>query len=189
MRVDDKLIIELLSVHDPRGMEFMFTCYYRPLVLWADTILNDIPTAEDLVQDFFLDFWQQRVYDRILSGSIRGYVFVSVRNRSLKLLEKRDLLREASAKLPEKEDKSETDCYTEEMIQGIEAEINKLPPRMKEVLNAVYIDGLSYRETAKKFGISLATVKTLLVNALKRIRKVFFILFIFVLKGRSTSLF
>ena len=72
MQVDDKLIIGLLTANDPRGMEFMFTCYYRPLVLWTDTILNDIPAAEDLVQEFLVDFWQQHVYERISSGGIRG---------------------------------------------------------------------------------------------------------------------
>lgn len=184
MQVDDKLIIGLLTANDPRGMEFMFTCYYRPLVLWTDTILNDIPAAEDLVQEFLVDFWQQHVYERISSGGIRGYVFMAVRNRALKLLEKRDPLREASAELPEKDDGCEANWWTEEMIQTIEAEINKLPPRMKEILNAVYINGLSYRETAEKLGISVATVKTSLVTALKRIRSVFFILLSFVFKRK-----
>ena len=71
------------------------------------------------------------------------------------------------------EEEGETDWLTEEILQAIEAEIEKLPPRTREVLKSVYIDGLSYRETAEKFDISIATVKTLLVNALKYLRKVF----------------
>lgn len=173
MQIDDKLIYRFLVEHNPRGMELLFENYYRPLVLWADSFLNDIPTAEDLVQDFFLTFWEKRAYDRITSTNIRGYVFASVRNNALKLLEKRDPLREAARELPVTGDGDEADWYTEEILQAIEAEIEKLPPRMKEVLKSVYIDGLSYRETAEKFDISIATVKTLLVNALKRIRKVF----------------
>ena len=52
MQVDDKLICKLLVGHDdPRGMEVLFNSYYRPLVLWADSFLGDIPAAEDLVQD------------------------------------------------------------------------------------------------------------------------------------------
>ena len=61
----------------------------------------------------------------------------------------------------------------DEILQAIEVEIEKLPPRTREVLKSVYIDGLSYRETADRFSISIATVKTLLVNALKYLRKVF----------------
>ena len=173
MQVDDKLICRFLVEHDHRGMEILFEYYYRPLVLWADTFLSDIPAAEDVVQDFLVDFWEKRAYERITSGSIRGYLFAAVRNRALKLLEKRDVLREAGGVLPVLVDESDTDWLTEEILQAVEAEIEKLPPRMREVLRAVYIDGLSYRETAEKFVISIATVKTLLVNALKRLRKVF----------------
>lgn len=173
MQVDDKLICKLLAGHDHRGMEVLFKYYYRPLVLWADTFLNDIPAAEDLVQDFFVDFWESRAYERITTNNIRGYVFAAVRNRALKLLEKRDVLREASGELPMAEEEGETDWLTEEILQAIEAEIEKLPPRTREVLKSVYIDGLSYRDTAEKFDISIATVKTLLVNALKYLRKVF----------------
>lgn len=173
MQVDDKLICKLLAGHGHRGMEVLFKYYYRPLVLWADTFLNDIPAAEDLVQDFFVDFWESRAYERITTNNIRGYVFAAVRNRALKLLEKRDVLREASGELPMAEEEGESDWLTEEILQAIEAEIEKLPPRTREVLKSVYIDGLSYRETAEKFDISIATVKTLLVNALKYLRKVF----------------
>ena len=173
MQVDDKLICRFLGEHDHRGMEILFEYYYRPLVLWADTFLSDIPAAEDVVQDFLVDFWEKRAYERITSGSIRGYLFAAVRNRALKLQEKRDVLREAGGVLPVLVDESDTDWLTEEILQAVEAEIEKLPPRMREVLRAVYIDGLSYRETAEKFVISIATVKTLLVNALKRLRKVF----------------
>ena len=174
MQVDDKLICKLLVGHDdPRGMEVLFNSYYRPLVLWADSFLGDIPAAEDLVQDFFVAFWEQRAYARITSGNLRGYLFASVRNRALKLLEKRDPLREACGELNENAEVEDTDWLTEEILQAIEAEIEKLPPRTREVLKSVYLDGLSYRETADRFSISIATVKTLLVNALKYLRKVF----------------
>ena len=165
MQVDDKLICKLLVGHDdPRGMEVLFNSYYRPLVLWADSFL---------VQDFFVAFWEQRAYARITSGNLRGYLFASVRNRALKLLEKRDPLREACGELNENAEVEDTDWLTEEILQAIEAEIEKLPPRTREVLKSVYLDGLSYRETADRFSISIATVKTLLVNALKYLRKVF----------------
>ena len=174
MQVDDKLICKLLAEHDdPRGMEVLFSDYYRPLVLWADSFVGNIPAAEDLVQDFFVAFWEQRAYVRITSGNLRGYLFASVRNRALKLLEKRDPLREACGELNENVEVEDTDWLTEEILQAIEVEIEKLPPRTREVLKSVYIDGLSYRETADRFSISIATVKTLLVKALKYLRQVF----------------
>lgn len=93
MFIDDNSICRLLKDRDSRGLELLFKYYYRPLVLWADTFLNDIPASEDLVQEFFVSFWEKHSYERITSGNLRGYIFVSVRNQSLKFLEKRDPLR------------------------------------------------------------------------------------------------
>lgn len=173
MQTSDKFILRLLLEHNSYGMELMFQYYYRSLVLWADTYLNDIPAAEDLVQDFFLSFWENRSYERITSNNLRGYIFASVKNHALKLLEKRDPLREATT-LPSLElEDYKPDDITEEVLQTIEAEIKKLPLRMREVLTSVYIEGLSYRETSEKLNISISTVKTLLVNTLKRLREKF----------------
>lgn len=149
----------------------MFQQYYRPLVLWADTFLKDMPAAEDIVQEFFVSFWEKRHYEKITSDNIRGYIFTSVRNAALKYISKREQLRNSMPSLNLALDLLDPDDITEEMLQSLEAEIERLPPRTKEVLKSVYIDGKSYKDTAQRFGVSIATVKTLLVNALKRLRK------------------
>ena len=40
-------------------------------------------------------------------------------------------------------------------------------------MQCIYLQGLHYKETAAKLGISIATVNTLLVNALKKIRQAY----------------
>lgn len=52
-------------------MEVLFNSYYRPLVLWADSFLGDIPAAEDLVQDFFVALGAASLC-AITSGNLRG---------------------------------------------------------------------------------------------------------------------
>ena len=167
------ILVKRVSKGDRKAYAALFHEFYTPLLLYSIKFTKNREVSEDIVQDFFVDFWEQRAYERITSSSVRGYIFAAVRNRALKLLEKRDVLREADGELPVLADESDAGWLTEEILQAMEEEIEKLPPRMREVLKAVYIDGLSYRETAEKFVISIATVKTLLVNALKRLRKVF----------------
>lgn len=53
MQLSEESICTLLKKRDPKGLECLFDQYYRPLVLWADTFLNNIQQAEDTVQDFF----------------------------------------------------------------------------------------------------------------------------------------
>jgi len=173
MQSGDKHICKLLRLHNIRGLELMFQHYYRPLVLWAVTYVNETAAAEDIVQDFFMAFWEKRHYEKITRDNIRGYIFASVRNDALKYIASREPLRSAIPALNLAMDVLAHDDITEEMLQMLEAEIEKLPPRTKEVLKAVYIDGMSYKETASKFSISVATVNTLLVNALRRLREFF----------------
>lgn len=174
MNINDKRICQLLGQQDPRGFNLLLEDYYRPLVLWADTYLKDIPAAEDLVQEFIVNFWEKRIYTRIEPEKLRGYLFTAIKNNALKHLAKIDPLRN-----PDLLDKSlvfevmDIEDITEEMLQEIEREIERLPPRMREILRSVYVDGLRYKDVASKFNISIATVKTLLVRALKRLREIF----------------
>lgn len=50
MQRQDKLMHSIDDLYDR---------YYDELVLWADTILNDMGAAEDLVQDFFVRLWEK----------------------------------------------------------------------------------------------------------------------------------
>ena len=52
MQIPDSTICSLLNQGEEKGMEYLFTRYYKPLVLWAASFLNNIPQSEDLVQDF-----------------------------------------------------------------------------------------------------------------------------------------
>ena len=173
MHTNDEHICKLLRQHDIRGLELMFQAYYRPLVLWANSFVKDISAAEDIVQDFFVSFWEKRHYEKVISKTIRNYIFASIKNNALKYIAQRDQetntvsLRNFVADFPDSDD------LTEEMLQALEDEIEKLPPRTREILKSVYIDGMSYKDTAAKLGISYATVNTLIVSALKQLRKFF----------------
>ncbi len=173
MHINDEYICNLLRHSDSRGLELLYNKYYRPMVVWANTFLGDLLAAEDLVQEFFVVFWERESYKRIAPPGLKGYLFSAVKYAAIKHLEKRDPLRKSSQVGNLIVELIELDDLTEEMLRQIEAEIEKLPPRTREVLKAVYVDGLRYKEVAEKLSISIATVKTLLVNALKRLRGIF----------------
>ena len=86
-------------------------------------------------------------------------------------LEKKDILRHT---LDLKEVNVAFEEYNEKhdhIITRILSEIEKLPPRSQEIMLAVFVDGLKYREVAEKYHISLSTVKTLLGNAVRKLKK------------------
>lgn len=193
MQISEKTIFLLLQKDDIRGLEHLFNIYYRSLVLWVDTFINDIPFSEDLVQDFFIKMWEKKLYRKLLPGKAKGFLYTSLHHLALNALQKKDLLKQAyrlelfDRKWEDFDDQKET------LLNEVEKEIEKLPHRSREVVVAVYLKGMRYRQIADILGISEATVKTLLVLSLKRLRRNLspgkFILFLFISGERGAVSF
>ena len=147
MQQKDVQICDLLKNKDAKGMEFLFEEYYKPLVVWGDTFLNDVSRSEDLVQDFLIKLWEKRIGEKLEPSTLRSYLFVSIRNLALNA------------------------NIEEEVIQRIEREVKKLPSRSRDIIECVYLKGMRYKDVAAELNISVATVNTLLVNALKKLRQ------------------
>lgn len=164
-------ICRLLAAGDWKGMELMFRIYYKRLVVWADTFVEDMQLAEDIVQELFITLWEKKRKKDLQSSTLFSFLLVSVRNQCYHRLEKKDILRHT-------QDLKEINIAFEEynekhdhIITRILSEIEKLPPRSQEIMLAVFVDGLKYREVAEKYHISLSTVKTLLGNAVRKLKK------------------
>ena len=171
MQQKDVQICDLLKNKDAKGMEFLFEEYYKPLVVWGDTFLNDVSRSEDLVQDFLIKLWEKRIGEKLEPSTLRSYLFVSIRNLALNAKVKVDPVRYVCDFAHLEKPWEEYDNIEEEVIQRIEREIKKLPSRSRDIIECVYLKGMRYKEVAAELNISVATVNTLLVNALKKLRQ------------------
>lgn len=59
----------------------------------------------------------------------------------------------------------------EKMLCKIEQELRICLLQSRNVVKCIYLKGMRYKETAEELNISVDTVKTLLVNSLKRMRE------------------
>lgn len=164
-------ICRLLSACNPKGMDLLFDTYYGRLVVWADTFLKDVQLAEGVVQEFFIALWEKKKLKELAAESLTSFLYVSVRNRCLKKLEKQDIFHYTT-------DLQEVDLACEEynekhdrIITQVLQEMENLPPRSREVMEGVFIHGMKYREVAEKYNVSVSTVKTLLGNAVRKLRE------------------
>lgn len=173
MQIPDSTICSLLNQGEEKGMEYLFTRYYKPLVLWATSFLNNIPQSEDLVQDFFIRLWEKRTQTSLQATTFKSFLYTSVRNLAFDRMEKKDPLRHATDLKSSDKAWEEYDTLEEEVLARVKNEIDKLPERSRQIMQCIYLQGLHYKETAAKLGISIATVNTLLVNALKKIRQAY----------------
>lgn len=167
----DETICLLIRRKEKNGLECLYKKYYRPLVVWADTFMHDMGAAENLVQDFFIKLWEKEILGNIQPCNLKNYLYTGVRNRALNSLNKFDPLRRVGEVALPALVWEEYDDFEDQVVEKVREAVERLPERSREVVKGVYLENLKYKEVAEKYGISIATVKTLLVNSLKSLRK------------------
>ena len=171
MPVSDATICLLMKQRDRKGMEGLYEVYYKPLVVWADTFIHDVGLAEDLVQEIFIKLWEKGMLEGVEPERLKNYLYVGVRNRALNSLDKNDPLRWVGEKAIPTAVWEEYDEVKDQLEERVRAAVERLPEKSREIVKCVYWEDMKYKEVAERFGVSLATVKTLLVNSLKALRK------------------
>ena len=150
-----------------KSFEILFKENYYFLVLTSFQIVKDKDTAKDVVQDFFINYWEKRDHTEILN--FKSYAARAVKNLSISYLRKIETenKRNDSFSIELHENvfvdqqtiKEELDAQLKKE-QELHQLIERLPKKRKEIFLAFVNDDLSYEEIAKKYGISINTVKT-----------------------------
>lgn len=74
--------IEGLKVGDYKTFEKLFEQWYKPLYIYAYSIIHDAMEAEDVVQKMFCKLWDQA--DKIeIHTSMKSYLYRAVHNDCL----------------------------------------------------------------------------------------------------------
>lgn len=173
-------MLRLSGTQDPlfadsfqRGEEVAFDCLYREyfpaLTYFANRIVSNPATAEDLVQDCFVQLWQRR--DRLSHvKAIKSYLYSSVRNQCLKHLDKQK--RQATFNEPDKADPGIEDVViAAETARELYQFIETLSPALQQIIRLYYLEGKSNREIAQQLQIEPDTVARQRLRAIMALRK------------------
>lgn len=155
--------------------EVLFRKNHKFLCMIAMDCVHDQFIAEDLVQDFFIDFWQRR--DLInLTTSFEAYARRAVKYKSIDYLRKTATTEKRNAMLTilEEQDAISEEHNDQELqhqryIKIIEM-IESLPPDRRKIFMLHAMDKLSYNQIAERQNISINTVKTQLKRAYAALR-------------------
>jgi RNA polymerase sigma-70 factor (ECF subfamily) len=172
MQKEDPNILKRLKKEDQTAYKELFDLYYIPLCIYSLKIVDSYDEAEDIVQEIFVNFWNQKLHNRI-EKTIRSYLFTSVKNNSLLYLKKSNkIIFESIDEL--NLDFSEVDLLDVDELnkrkKALYQEIEALPPKCKEVFMEIVLNDLKYKEAADKLGVSVNTIKTNFSRALKKLR-------------------
>lgn len=167
-----------------------FESYYRNLCFFAFQLLQDKALAEDVVQDAFVAFWNQK--DNVIDHekAIRSYLYSTVKFISLNTIRHQKVV--GQHELSQANDHFEEEKITEKIIQAeimkeVYYALDKLPFHCREIFRLGYFEGLSNSKIAETLEISINTVKTQKQRGLKILRSIlkpeFFFIFLLIFKS------
>lgn len=168
----EQILWEGLKEGNQKIFDYLFHYYYSGLVVFSFSYVDDMNTAEDLVQDFFFNLWLNREKINI-HQSIKSYFFSAVKNRSLDFLKHRKVgIRIVNEmKYMQLNAKEEPDFFVEsELDKQIKEALGKLPEKCRKIFLMNRFDGVKPEKIAKEENISIRTVEGHIGKAIKILR-------------------
>ena len=153
--------------------ENLFKSHYAELCGFANKYLEDLEAAEEIVQAFFVKFWENRETVNAKTSQ-RSYIFTSVKNACLnqiKHIKIREEYKVVNQREMEDSQYSVDDEFeATELDQKIRKTIDLLPEGRRRVFIMSRFEGLKYKEIAEKLKISVKTVENQMGSAIKYLK-------------------
>ncbi|WP_051584794.1 RNA polymerase sigma factor [Pedobacter jeongneungensis] len=173
---DDSKLTSLLIERDNRAFSEIYSRYWPILYKHAFRMLKEEHESEDVVQEVFTKLWH-KAPSLQADISIGAYLYISTRNAILNFFSKNKVhhayLEDLGHFLEQAQEITDHRIRERILSKLIEAEIEKLPPRMREVFELKRNKNLSYKEIAGVMNISELTVKTQMNKAITTLRNKF----------------
>lgn len=169
--LEENRLFENIQQGDEKAFEQLFKLYYGYLCNFASKIVADDVAAEEIVQDFFVKFWERKA-DLSIDSSLKNYLFRSVKNLCLNHIKHNNVrLQYAQQVIAESESSNFNHNYIEvNLAADIAKSIEEMPEKRREIFRMSREEGLKYREIAQKLNISIKTVETQMSLAIKSLR-------------------
>lgn len=174
----DSLLIEQIQGGSDHAFEVLFKQHFKALSVYAKRFLNDLDLSQDLVQEVFVRFYEQREKLNVHT-SLKALLYQSVRNRCLDYIRSQKTRSEHHEHILTLTQGSEVDhndwVEQTELEERIYNAISDLPEQCQLIFKMSRLDGMRNQEIAEALNISKRTVETQISNALKRLRKDIFL--------------
>lgn len=167
-----------------------FHILYPRLVALASRFVDEY-TAEDLVQNVFLYYWEKK--DTIEVNDIKSFLYKCTQNSCLDYLKHQMVVEEYERKvrigearllwLEENSDENEVikSVINQDLRELIDESIERLSPKCAKIFRLCYFEDMSHKDIAEVMGLSIRTVEWYIRQAIIFIRKDLGSLFIHVL--------
>jgi RNA polymerase sigma-70 factor (ECF subfamily) len=173
----DATLARRLLLKDVEAFEQLYERHSRIVYALVLRILQQGSTAEEVVQDVFLQVWRNaRHYDE-QRGPFIPWLMTLARNRALDRLRlKSERQRRQEAQTEEfppllEVPQFEQDLDEKRRAERVRALMASLHPQQKKAIELAFFEGLSHSEIAESLKEPLGTVKSWIRNGLLRLKE------------------
>lgn len=169
---DEKQLAQAIKNGDEKAFDQLFRVWYEPLVRYAFSFTDgDADEAEDIVQQVFVQYWQQReTID--FQYSVKSYLYKMTHNRALNRIRSEQVHgRFVEYQTRQTAHESGLPDDAGELEKRFHETLETLPPQCRQVFELSRFEELKYREIGDQLGISVKTVETHMSKALRILRR------------------
>jgi RNA polymerase sigma-70 factor (ECF subfamily) len=174
----DLALMRAIQAEEPEALSQLYDRYSGILKALVLRVIHNEAEAEDLLQEIFMEIWNQAKNFSAHKGKPLGWMVTLARRRAIDGLRKKQAYARAEERL-----QSETEQQPEAWVHNateveialgdtrvlIRQVIDSLPPAQQEAIELAFFRGMSQREIAANTNTPLGTVKTRLELGLKKI--------------------
>jgi RNA polymerase sigma-70 factor (ECF subfamily) len=160
---EDQVLLKKIKAGDESSFRKIYLKYHKKLYRVALKYLRGKSLAEDAVHDIFVKLWDNRKKLKT-SGSLKGFLFTSIKNHVLNVIDKdkRRVKKHIKLSYERKIKNMERDnvIALSEYRSFYQSAVEQLPEKRRKVFELRTSDGLTNREVAEYMEISIHTVKS-----------------------------
>jgi len=167
-----------IQAGDPDALSKLYDRYNGIVKALILRIIHNETEADDLLQEVFMEIWNQAKNFSAQKGKPLGWMVTLTRRRAIDALRKKQAYARAEERFqaePEQQPLAWVQNTTAEDIRASDTRalmakvISSLPEAQQQVIDLAFFRGMSQREIAAHTNIPLGTVKTRLELGLKKI--------------------
>lgn len=175
--VNDDLLLQELKSGNIKAYKTMYIRFEKLLLFEASRLLGNIEEAKDVVQDFFIDFFEKKRYNNIHTN-LKGYLYISIRYNCMLILKRQKSLQKSQQEYYSSQEESTVQLEDEQeptVRDYIDNKVNELlkymPAQRSKAFQLYVLQGMKRKEVASVMGLSDNTIKTHLATAIKTLRE------------------
>ncbi|WP_430426568.1 RNA polymerase sigma factor [Maribacter litoralis] len=166
---ENRRLIKKLISGEEKAYILLLEKYHQQLNAYAVTLTHDQSTAQDIVQNVFLKTWKSR---KKLNPefSIRNFLYKCIYNEFLNSYQKNKTVVLLNQKYIEYSHEVAVEMdnnMMSKMMEIVNREINKLPPKCQKVFILSKKEGLTNSEIADYLDVSIKTVEAQITKAFR----------------------